>query len=142
MSHVYDYEAIFVYLTENDTNPDKIVNGGLGGVRCEFHKNEIRTKQGSHDEIEHSIIGQLSEFPYYPFADKGSREIRMCIKNYPLYGNDLQFDGTHPKFAICECSHVYSGAREFLEGQPFNPPLRELHDNILNEWYFDHYNAP
>lgn len=141
MSHVYDYEAIFVYLKESDAKPNKIVNGGLGGPECEFHKNEIRIRQGKSEEIEHHITGQLSEAPYYPFADKDSREITICVKNYSLYGEDLQFENMHPKFAIAECSHVYSGASELLQGKPFDPPLRELDDEILDEWYFEHFKA-
>ncbi len=141
LSHKYDYEAIFVYLTENGPNPDKIVNGGLGGPECLFHKNETRPRQGHRDELEHHVATQLSEFPYYPFANKGSRDIEVCVKNYPLDGNDLEFEGTHPKFGIRECSHVYSGARDFLEGQPFSTTLRELDDNVLHEWYYDHYST-
>ena len=32
-SHTYDYEAIFIYLKEDNPSPPQlIVNGGLGGV--------------------------------------------------------------------------------------------------------------
>src|SRR3954452_20947519 len=46
-SHKYDYEPIFIYMSRDNTSlPKLIVNGGLGGVKCGFHKNEIRPKTG------------------------------------------------------------------------------------------------
>ena len=45
-SHRYDYEPIFVYLKDKDTKPHLIVNGGLGGASCSFHKNEVRPRTG------------------------------------------------------------------------------------------------
>jgi hypothetical protein len=45
-SHRYDYEPIFVYLKDKGVKPHLIVNGGLGGVTCGFHKNEVQPRSG------------------------------------------------------------------------------------------------
>ncbi len=56
-SHTYDYEPIFVYLKDGNSSPQMIVNSGLGGPECGFHKNEIRPAIGDRSEFE----GRFSE---------------------------------------------------------------------------------
>ena len=140
-SHKYDYEPIFVYLKPNSVKPDKIVNGGLGGPSCLFHKNEVRPKTGKRSIITSRYNSTLSPKPYYPFGKTGKEKIHGCYKKYPLKGNnDLKFKGLHSKFGIASCSNVFSGAKETLKGKQLHPPLKELTDKILKIWYFKHDN--
>ena len=53
---------IFIYLKEGNSSPQMIVNSGLGGPDCDFHKNEI-----------HPSIGDRSAFEVH-FSEK------MCSK--------------------------------------------------------------
>ncbi len=138
-SHKYDYEPIFVYLKQNLIRPDMVVNGGLGGPSCLFHKNEVRPRKGRRSVSTRRFSSTLSPRPYYPFGRNGKLKIHGCYKNYPLKGNkDLKFQGQHSKFGIISCSNVFSGAKETLKGKLLKPPLKELDDNILNKWYFKH----
>ena len=43
-------------------------------------------------------------------------------------------------FGITSCSHVFSGAEKDLRGKIMSIPLKRLDDQILHEWYFEHYN--
>ena len=52
----------------------------------------------------------------------------------------MQFEQQHSLFGIRACSNVFSGARYDLEGKKFDPPLKQLTDEVLKEWYFKHYN--
>jgi hypothetical protein len=84
---------------------------------------------------------KMSSKPYYPFGKDGNVECQGCCKTYPISGGrDLQFDGQHALFGIRECTNVLSGATYDLKGKRFDPPLKELTDEVLNEWYFHHYN--
>lgn len=140
-SHKYDYEPIFLYLKPNSIRPDKIVNGGLGGPSCLFHKNEVRPKGGRRSIITSRYNSTLSSKPYYPFGKNGKVKIKGCYKKYPLKGNkDLKFQGLHPKFGIASCSNVFSGANETLKGKILRPPIKELTDKVLKTWYFKHNN--
>lgn len=139
-SHRYDYEPIFVYLKKNKPDPYLIVNGGLGGPDCLFHKNEIRPKTGKRDNIIQHFSEKVSPSPYYPFGENGSVKCEGCYKQYPLNGDDLQFEGHHSMFGIIECSNVFSGAGSALKGKKFSSPLKKLTDRVLNIWYFKHYN--
>jgi hypothetical protein len=51
----------------------------------------------------------------------------------------LQFEKQHSLFGIRACSNVYSGAPYDLQGKRFDPPLKQLTDEVLKEWYFNHY---
>lgn len=140
-SHGYDYEPIFIYLKKSeDPNPYRIVNGGLGGPDCYFHKNEVRPRHGQRDGGTRRVNGNLSPHPFYPFGQDGSLKCDECVSIYPLdTGDDLQFEGEyHPLFGIRACSNVFSGARGDLHGDRFNSPLKELTDDVLDEWYFHH----
>ncbi|HET7285781.1 MAG TPA: hypothetical protein VFI70_13945, partial [Nitrososphaeraceae archaeon] len=140
-SHRYDYEAIFIYLEANDPNPQLIVNGGLGGPECGFHKNEIRPRAGERTGHELHFSEKTSSKPYYPFGkDDGSLKCEGCSEQYPLNGDDLRFEDQHPLFGIRACSNVFSGASYDLQGKRFDPPLKRLTDDVLTEWYFKHYN--
>ena len=140
-SHKYDYEPIFIYLKKDESDINLIVNGGLGGLGCKLHKNEIRPKTGQKDIIEQHFVEKLSPSPYYPFGKTGLVEFDGCYKRYPLNGNDLQFDGNHPMFGIIACSNVFSGSKDALLGKKFSAPLRKLTDRILKTWYFKHYST-
>jgi hypothetical protein len=141
ISHRYDYEPIFVFVKDNETKPYLIVNGGLGGANCGFHKNEVRPKSGKRDWLEIHLKVKLSPKEYYPFGKNGNVIYKGCSKKYPLNsGKDLQFKGLHPLFGIRACSNVFSGAGYDLQGRIFNPPLKRLTDRILTQWYFKHYN--
>jgi hypothetical protein len=140
-SHKYDYEPIFVFLKDKEAKPFLIVNAGLGGVKCGFHKNEIRPKGGKRDWLDVHFKVKLSPKEYYPFGKNGNVTYKGCSKKYPLNtGRDLQFKGQRPFFGIRACSNVFSGARYDLQGKIFNPPLKRLTDRILTQWYFKHYN--
>ena len=139
-SHKYDYEPIFLYLKPNLIRPDKIVNGGLGGPSCLFHKNEVRPREGRRSIITSRYNATLSPKPYYPFGKNGKVKIHGCYKKYPLKRNkDLKFQGLHPMFGITSCSNVFSGAKETLKGKRLRPRLKELTDKVLKTWYFNHY---
>lgn len=150
-SHRYDYEPIFIFLTKDDGNSsngnndtyvlERIVNSGLGGVDCGFHKSEIRPKIGERStSVEHFSVNITKE-PLYPFGKDGSVKYDGCAKVYPLTDNDLTFeDDTHSLFGIRACSNVFSGAVSALHGERFNPPMRNLTDSVLKDWYFHHYN--
>lgn len=140
-SHRYDYEPVFVYLKEGGTTLQMIVNGGLGGPECGFHKNEIRPAVGQRSEIEEHFLTKLCPKPYYPYGKDGNVDCEGCCKVYPLSGGrDLQFEHQHPLFGIRACSNVFSGARSDLEEKRFDPPLKQLTDDVLTEWYFKHNN--
>jgi hypothetical protein len=140
-SHGYDYEPIFIYLKSDDSNPNLIVNGGLGKPSCHFHKNEVRPAKGKKDNITQHVSTTLSPYPSYPFGQDGNVIYHGCVKSYPLdTGEDLRFEeGNRPLFGIRACSNVFSGAEGDLHGHRFNPPLKRLTDKILGKWYFHHY---
>jgi hypothetical protein len=141
-SHNYDYEPIFIYLKPEDPNPYLIVNGGFAKeINCRLHKNEVRPRKGKKDNDLQHIAANLSPYPYYPFGQDGNVKYDGCVKTYPLdTGEDLGFEEKyHPLFGIRACSNVFSGAEGDLHGQRFNPPLKKLTDNVLNKWYFHHY---
>ena len=126
-SHRYDYEPVFVFLKDNEAKPFLIVNAGLGGANCGFHKNEVRPKSGKPDWLDVHFKVNLSPKDYYPFGRNGIVIYKGCSKKYPLNpGKDLQFKGLHPLFGIRACSNVFSGARYDLQGDIFNPPLKRL----------------
>jgi hypothetical protein len=140
ISHRYDYEPIFIFLKDKEAKPFLIVNAGLGGANCRFHKNEIRPKKGKRDWLDIHFKVNLSPKEYYPFGKNGNVTYKGCSKKYPLNtSKDLQFNGLRPLFGIRACSNVFSGARYDLEGDTFNPPLKRLTDRILTQWYFKHY---
>lgn len=139
-SHTYDYEPIFIYLKEDKSSPQLIVNGGLGSPECGFHKNEIRPAIGERSIYEIHYSENMSPKPYYPFGQNGNIKCEGCCKIYPLDGDDLQFEGLHPLFGIRACSNIFSGAEYDLHGKKFDPALKRLTDEILKEWYFNHYN--
>lgn len=142
-SHTHDYEPIFIYLKhigQNNFSIELIVNGGLGGRDCGFHKNEIRPKDGQRSNSEVHFTTRLTQKPYYPFGKDGTLEYRGCEKTYPLSGDDLEFKESHPLFGIRACSNVFSGAKYNIQGDKFDPPLKRLTDDVLTEWYFNHYN--
>jgi Necrosis inducing protein (NPP1) len=141
-SHRYDYEPIFIYIRNKESFPSQIVNGGKGPqVHCSFHKNEIRPRTGVRQMIASYFDVTLSPQDYYPWGKDGTVRYRGCSQTYPLAGNkDLKFEDMHPRFGINACSNVFSGAEQHLVGDIFDPPLEELTDTILEEWYFKHYN--
>jgi len=106
-----------------------------------FHKNEIRPMGGERSHSEVPFYSTLTAEPYYPFGKNGSVMHRGCAKTYPLTGNDLTFENQNPLFGIRACSNVFSGAVYDLQGDRFNPPLKRLTDDMLNEWYFNHYDS-
>jgi len=118
-----------------------IVNGGLGSpIDCHFHKNEIRPKTGKRSIRHREFEEKLSPKPFYPFGKRGNVTFEGCTKNYPLSGKDLYFEKYHSKFGIAICPNVFSGAKSALSGKRFNPPLKKLTNQVLNIWYFKHYN--
>lgn len=124
-SHRYDYEPIVVFLRGGGTTPQMIINGGLGGPECGFHKNEIRPEIGERSEFEEHFSTKLCPKPYYPYGKDGNVKCEVCCMVYPLSGGrDLQFEQQHPLFGIRACSNVFSGARYDLEGKRFDPPLK------------------
>ena len=138
-SHTYDYEPILIYLKKDMQFPHLIVNGGLGRVDCNFHKNEIRPLEGERSSQTQRFSVSLSPAPYYPFGRAGKIVSTGCSKQYPLSSqSDLQFQGFHPMFGIRACSNVFSGAIDDLEGEIFDPTLERLTDRVLEEWYFKH----
>jgi hypothetical protein len=138
-SHRYDYEPIFVYVRQDEIKPFLIINGGLGQVFCRLHKIEIRPEDGERSEVEQHCSTSLSPSPFYPFGSSGTEKIDVCYKTYPLSGNDLRMDDTHPVFGIRSCSNVFSGANVSIHGPKLDPPIRELTDNVLDVWYNHHY---
>jgi hypothetical protein len=141
-SHRYDYEPIFVYLKNGNASPQMIVNGGLGGPECDFHKIEIRPEIGERSEFEIHFLEKMCAEPYYPFGRAGDVKCEGCCKIYPLSGGkDLQFEEQHSLFGIRACSNIFSGAGYDLEGKRFNPELKRLTDDVLKEWYFNHYHS-
>jgi hypothetical protein len=141
-SHAYDYEPIFIYLKKSeDLSPYLIVNGGLGGPECYFHKNEVRPRHGKRDGRTRHIAGNHSPHPFYPFGQDGDLKYDECVSIYPLdTGEDLQFEGEfRPLFGIRACSNVFSGAEDDLRGSIFKPTLKKLTDRVLTKWYFHHY---
>lgn len=141
VSHKYDYEPIFVFLRDKETKPFLIVNAGLGGANCGFHKNEIRPKSGKRDWLDVHFNVKLSPKEYYPFGRNGDVTYKGCSKKYPLNTNrDLKFRGLNPLFGVRACSNVFSGARDNLQGDIFKPQLKRLTDRILTQWYFKHFN--
>jgi hypothetical protein len=141
-SHRYDYEPIYIYVRNYDSFLSRIVNGGKGiEARCRFHKNEIRPRNGVRQRIGSFFEVTLSPQEYFPWGKDGTVRYRGCSQTYPLMGDkDLQFEHTNPRFGICECSNVFSGSKEHLVGDIFDPPLEELTDTVLEEWYYNHYN--
>jgi hypothetical protein len=140
-SHGYDYEPIFIYLKSDNPNPYLIVNGGLGGPNCYFHKNEVRPRKGKRGGDTRRIPANLSPYPFYPFGKDGNIKYHGCISTYPLdTGEDLRFEKEYrPLFGIRACSNVFSGAQGDLHGHRFNVPLKKLTDRVLSTWYFHHY---
>jgi hypothetical protein len=146
-SHGYDYEPIFTYLrskkSDDGDNLDLylIVNGGLGGPDCHFHKNEVRPSHGTRNGKTAHVTSNLSAYPYYPFGKDGNVEYHACVSIYPLdTGKDLQFEEEfRPLFGIRACSNIFSGAQGDLHGHRFKPPLKRLTDRVLDEWYFHHF---
>ena len=140
ISHKYDYEPIFIFLKDKETKPFLIVNAGLGGADCGFHKNEIRPKSGKRDWLDIHFNVNLSPKEYYPFGRNGNVIYKGCSRKYPLNTNrDLWFKGQRPLFGIRACSNVFSGASYDLQGDTFKPPLKRLTDKILTQWDFNHY---
>jgi hypothetical protein len=140
-SHRYDYEPIFIFIRDTELHPFLIVNAGMGGVNCGFHKNEVRPKSGRRDWLDVHFKVNLSPKEYYPFGKNGNVTYKGCSKKYPLNtGEDLQFKGLRPLFGIRACSNVFSGARYDLQGDIFNPQMKKLTDRILTQWYFKHFN--
>lgn len=68
----YDYDPIFIYLREGSATPHMIVNSGLGGPECGFHKNEIRPATGERSGFEVLFSAKMCPKPYYPFGKDGS----------------------------------------------------------------------
>jgi hypothetical protein len=137
-SHRYDYEPIFIYVKENQKKPTMIVNNGFGSVLCGFHKIEIRPQTGIRSKDEQHYDCKMTQSPYYPFGADGEISVEVCYKQYPLDGNDLNFDNSRPLFGIRACSNIFSGASHDLQGFIFDPPLLQLTDDILNTWYHHH----
>ena len=142
--HHYDYEPIFIYLQPPSIFPIGIVNGGYSkglGMACRFHKTEIRTKEiTERDFNEYEAKYKTSPEPFYPFGGKEGLNGAACIKKYPLAGA-VYFNNSQPIFGIASCSHVFSGAEKELRGRILSVPLKRLGDQILNEWYFDHFKS-
>jgi hypothetical protein len=140
-SHRYDYEPIFIYLQGNESFPYRIVNAGLGSPYCKLHKNEIRPRTGIRQIVEGWFDTTLSPKKYFPWGKNGKVRYSGCSQVYPLSnGGDLQFqDRLHPCFGIRECSNVFSGAKNHLRGEIFDPRFEKLTDGVLEEWYFQHY---
>ena len=140
VSHRYDHEPVFIFLRDKETCPFLIVNAGLGGVDCGFHKNEIRPKSGKRDQFDIHFEVKLSPKEYYPFGKNGDVKCKGCSKKYPLdTKQDLKFKERHPLFGVRACSNVFSGAEYDLQGEIFGPLLKRLTDRILTQWYFKHY---
>jgi hypothetical protein len=144
-SHGYDYEPIFIYLKNKKSDDDLdlylIVNGGLGGPDCHFHKNEVRPSHGRRNGKTSHITSNLSPYPFYPFGKDGNVKYHACVSTYPLdTGKDLQLEEEYrPLFGIRACSNIFSGAQGDLHGRRFKPPVKRLTDRVLDKWYFHHY---
>jgi hypothetical protein len=138
-SHRYDYEPIFVYLKNDSSSPQMIVNGGFSGPQCGFHINEIRPVKGERNHSPMSFSEKMCPEPYYPFGKGGNVNCEGCATYYPLDGDDLTSEDTHPLFGIIACSNVFSGGKFSLRWERFNPPLKRLDDSTLDKWYFHHH---
>ena len=140
--HKYDYEPIFIYVKPSIMFPIGIVNAGYSkglGVSCRFHKSEIRMKGiAERDFSEDEAQYKTSPEPFYPFGGSDGLNGRACVKNYPIAGA-VYLNDSQPMFGITSCSHVFSGAEKDLRGRILSIPLKRLDDQVLNEWYFNHY---
>jgi hypothetical protein len=138
-SHRYDYEPIFIYLKNDASFPQRVVNGGFAGPQCYFHVNEIRNAEGERNHVPVHFSEKMCPEPYYPFGKDGDVSCEGCATYYPLEGEDLMFEDNHPVFGIIACSNVFSGGEFSLRWERFNPPLKRLDDSTLDIWYFQHY---
>jgi hypothetical protein len=142
VSHIYDYEPIFLYIRPPIEHPVAVINGGLSkvlGAFCRFHKIEVRKKEYTvRDPKEYQVPYATASKPYYPF---GKFETSACVKKYPLPGA-IYFDDLRALFGIVSCSHVFGGADSDLKGPKLSMQLKRLDDDVLNEWYQNHHNRP
>lgn len=142
--HKYDYEPIFIYVRPPELFPVGVINSGYSkvlGLSCRFHKAEIRRKEYAvRDATEQRVAYKTSPQPFYPFGGSEGRKVRACVKKYPLAGA-IYFDELRPLFGIAECSHVFSGAENHIEGPKLTIPLKRLEDDIIEEWYLEHHNG-
>lgn len=143
-NHKYDYEPIYVYFHPSEISPIGVVNSGeskvLGLNQCRFHKTEARKKEYSiRDQVEESCTFRTSPAPYYPFGGSEGIEGKNCAKRYPLAGS-IYFSDVRPMFGVATCFHAFSGAENSLNGGLIEPSLKQLNDEILHEWYMNHYN--
>jgi hypothetical protein len=142
-NHKYDYEPIYIFFRPPYVFPVGIINSGeskvLGPNQCRFHKTEIRRKEYDvRDQFEASCAFKTSKAPYYPFGGSGGLEGRNCAKRYPIAGS-IYFSEERPLFGIATCFHAFSGAESMLRGQQINLSLKRLNDDILLDWYKNHY---
>ena len=140
--HKYDYEPILIFIDLPQEFPVGIVNAGFSsslGLTCRFHKTEIRlTEFVDRDFKEYQFRYKTSPAPSYPFGGQAGLIGSTCIKKYPISGA-IYLKDLHPMFGITSCSHVFSGAEKALHGRIMSLPINRLDDQILHEWYFEHY---
>jgi hypothetical protein len=141
--HKYDYEPILIYVEPPLEFPIGIVNAGYSkglGMSCRFHKTEIRMKEfENRDFSEYELRYKTSAEPFYPFGGSQGVSGSTCVKKYPI-GGAIYMNELHPILAITSCSHVFSGAEKDLRGDIIHMPMKRLDDQVLHEWYFEHYN--
>ena len=145
-NHIYDYEPIFVFVTPPDPYPVGIVNSGWSKIpelgHCRFHKTEIRRKEYvSRDPHEFSQAFNTSPSPFYPFGGTNGMSGSNCVKRYPLAGA-IYFEQYRPLFAIANCFHAFSGSEQALSGVKLEIALKRLDDEVLKDWYLNHYKTP
>ncbi len=140
--HKYDYEPIFIYIDIPNDFPAGIVNAGYSkalGASCRFRKTEVRMNEYTdRDFNEYPIEYKTSPEPHYPFGGPDGLDGNTCVKKYPITGA-IYLNKFQPMFGISSCSHVFSGAEKELHGNILSMPTKKLDDQVLNEWYFDHY---
>ncbi len=141
--HKFDYEPILIYLSPPERHPIGIVSGGYSkylGPNCRFHKTEIRRKDIlERDSAEDKFEFKTSPSPYYPFGGQEGVKSHVCIKKYPMVAS-VYFEDTRPLFGIISCSHVFSGADKDIKGHRLGIEIKQLDDEILQEWY--NHNGP
>jgi hypothetical protein len=145
-NHKYDYEPIYVFIRPAALEPIGVVNSGASkeppmSLECRFHKTEIRRQEYiSRDEIEQCYSFTTSPSPFYPFGGNYGQKAMNCVKKYPLAGA-IYFEKYRPLFGIYACYHIFSGAEDILKGKTLDIPLRQLNDDVLDEWYWNHYKS-
>ncbi len=129
-SHDYDFEPILVFVEEG--NIVKVAISGRGDLDATPHRNDIFAPIDSYAEGECDYY--TSERPYYPLGRQGST---TAFKEFSLA--KIRFEDNRPSFAVVTCYHAFTASSnlygEEVFKRRFNFELRQLNDDVLEEWY-------